>query len=67
MTFWQPSWAGKTRLRSFASAGQGWRRRKRRRTILNRMTEEACAAGLYEGSREDYGTALESARKRRVT
>jgi excisionase family DNA binding protein len=40
------------------------RRKGERRAILNRMTEDANEAGLYEDSREDYTEALKEARKR---
>jgi excisionase family DNA binding protein len=41
-------------------------RRNERRATLNRMTEEAGEAGIYEGSPEDYAAALKAARKRRA-
>ena len=41
-------------------------RRSERRATLNRMTEEAGEAGIYEGSPEDYAAALKAARKQRA-
>jgi excisionase family DNA binding protein len=40
------------------------RRGEERRAALDRMTEEANEAGLYDGRPEDYAAALEKARKR---
>jgi hypothetical protein len=40
------------------------RRQSERRAALNRMTEEASDAGIYEGSPEQYAAALKAARKR---
>ena len=40
------------------------RRGEERRTALDRMTEEASQAGLYDGRPEDYAAALKKARKR---
>lgn len=41
-------------------------RRVDRRATLNRMTTDAGDAGIYEGSPDDYASALKSARKRRA-
>jgi excisionase family DNA binding protein len=41
------------------------RRHAERRATLNRLTEEATDAGLYDGTPEDYADALQSARQRR--
>ena len=41
-------------------------RRFARKETLDRMTEEAGDAGVYEGSPEDYAAALRAARKRRA-
>jgi hypothetical protein len=41
-------------------------RRSERRAALNRMTEEAGEAGIYEGAPADYTAALKVARKRRA-
>lgn len=41
-------------------------RRGEHRATLNRMTEEAGEAGIYEGSPDVYAAALEAARKRRA-
>jgi excisionase family DNA binding protein len=41
-------------------------RRSERRAKLDRMTEEAGKAGVYEGSPEDYAAAFKAARKRRA-
>jgi excisionase family DNA binding protein len=40
------------------------RRRDERRAALDRMTEDASEAGLYDGRPEDYAAALKRARKR---
>jgi len=40
------------------------RRQSPRRAALNRMTEEASDASIYEGSPEQYAAALKAARKR---
>jgi excisionase family DNA binding protein len=40
------------------------RRDEERRAALDRMTEEASEAGLYDGRPEDYAAALKRARKR---
>jgi excisionase family DNA binding protein len=40
------------------------RRGEERRAALDRMTEEASDAGLYDGRPEDYAAALKKARKR---
>lgn len=40
------------------------RRRGEQRVALDRMTEDASAAGLYSGRTEDYTAALKNARKR---
>jgi excisionase family DNA binding protein len=40
------------------------RRGEGRRAALDRMTEEASDAGLYDGRPEDYAAALKKARKR---
>lgn len=40
------------------------RQRDERRAALDRMTEDASEAGLYEGRPEDYAAALKRARKR---
>jgi excisionase family DNA binding protein len=40
------------------------RRGEERRAALDRMTEEASGAGLYDGRPEDYAAALKKARKR---
>lgn len=40
------------------------RRGEERRAALDRMTEEASEAGLYDGHPEDYAAALKKARKR---
>jgi excisionase family DNA binding protein len=40
------------------------RRGEERRAALDRMTEEASEAGLYDGRPEDYAAALKKARKR---
>jgi excisionase family DNA binding protein len=40
------------------------RRGEERRAALDRMTEEASQAGLYDGRPEDYAAALKKARKR---
>jgi excisionase family DNA binding protein len=40
------------------------RQRDERRTALDRMTEAASEAGLYDGRPEDYAAALKRARKR---
>jgi excisionase family DNA binding protein len=42
------------------------RRRTERRATLNRLTEEASEAGLYDRTPEDYASALKSARRRRA-
>lgn len=42
-------------------------RRSERRATLDRMTEDAGKAGIYEGSPDDYAMALKAARKRRRT
>lgn len=42
-------------------------RRIDRRAALNRMTTDAGDTGIYEGSPDDYASALKSARKRRAT
>lgn len=42
-------------------------RRSERRATLDRMTEDAGKAGIYEGSPDDYAMALTAARKRRRT
>jgi excisionase family DNA binding protein len=40
------------------------RQRQHRRAALDRMTEDASGAGLYEDRAEDYAQALKQARKR---
>jgi excisionase family DNA binding protein len=40
------------------------RLREERRAALDRMTEEASEAGLYDGTPEDYAAALKRARRR---
>jgi hypothetical protein len=35
-----------------------------RRAILDRLTEDACEAGIYGGTPEDYAAALKKARRR---
>jgi excisionase family DNA binding protein len=40
------------------------KRQTDRRAMLNRMTEEASEAGIYEGSAGDYAAALKAERKR---
>jgi len=40
------------------------RLREDRRAALDRMTEEASEAGLYDGTPEDYAAALKRARRR---
>ena len=40
------------------------KRRKERRATLNRMTEEASEAGIYEGGPGDYRAALKTERQR---
>jgi excisionase family DNA binding protein len=40
------------------------KRQTDRHATLNRMTEEASEAGIYEGSPEDYAAALKVERKR---
>jgi excisionase family DNA binding protein len=42
------------------------RQHANRRAALDQMTEDASEAGLYDGSPEDYATALKSARRRAV-
>jgi excisionase family DNA binding protein len=42
------------------------RQRQHRRAALDRMTEDASGAGLYEAKAEDYAQALKQARKRVV-
>lgn len=41
-------------------------RRSERRTVLGRLTESSCEAGLYDGSPEDYAAALKVARQHRA-
>ena len=43
------------------------RRVDERRAALDRMTEEAGEAGIYDGTPADYAAALQAARKRRGT
>lgn len=40
------------------------RLREERRAVLDRMTEDASEAGLYDGTPEDYAAALKRARRR---
>lgn len=60
-------WAGRhRRVRLVDLLAYRDARRSERRATLDRMTEEAGGAGIYEGSPDDYAAALKAARKRRA-
>lgn len=62
--FERPNRHRRVQLKELLAYQEG--RRAERRSALNRFTDEASQSGLYDGTPEDYATALKSARHRRA-